>query len=49
MRRLLDEHCAYQFDHQNRLWAALMLELWFRTWIDAIEAPTDTAVLHAMV
>jgi len=34
-RRLLDEHCAERFDHQNRLWALLMLESWFRMWIDA--------------
>ena len=41
--RLLDEHCTFQFDHQTRLWALLMLELWFRMWIDA---PADTAVLR---
>jgi asparagine synthase (glutamine-hydrolysing) len=38
--RLLDEHCAYRANHHYRLWALLMLELWFRTWIDrATETP----------
>ena len=35
VRRLLDQHCSYRFDHQTRLWTLLMLELWFRMWIDA--------------
>ncbi len=43
VERLLDEHCTFRFDHQNRLWALLMLELWFRMWIDA---PADAAVLR---
>ena len=34
VRRLLDEHCNNTRDHHPRLWALLMLELWFRTWID---------------
>ncbi|HUC10405.1 MAG TPA: asparagine synthase (glutamine-hydrolyzing) [Stellaceae bacterium] len=33
--RLLDEHRAHRRDHQNRLWALLMLESWFRMWVDA--------------
>jgi asparagine synthase (glutamine-hydrolysing) len=41
--RLLDEHCSFRADHQNRLWALLMLELWFRMWIDA---PAEAAVLR---
>jgi asparagine synthase (glutamine-hydrolysing) len=36
--RLLDEHCAYRANHHTRLWALLMLELWFRTWIDGTAA-----------
>jgi asparagine synthase (glutamine-hydrolysing) len=43
VRRLLDEHCTARFDHQNRLWALLMLESWFRMWIDA---PADAASLQ---
>jgi asparagine synthase (glutamine-hydrolysing) len=34
VRRLLDEHCALIRDHHTRLWALLMLELWFQMWID---------------
>jgi asparagine synthase (glutamine-hydrolysing) len=43
VRRLLDEHSTSRFDHQNRLWALLMLELWFRMWIDA---PAGRVVLR---
>jgi asparagine synthase (glutamine-hydrolysing) len=39
VRRLLDEHCGNTRDHHPRLWALLMLELWFRTWIDAPAQP----------
>jgi len=38
VKRLLDEHCAYRADHHTRLWALLMLELWFQTWIDGTAA-----------
>jgi asparagine synthase (glutamine-hydrolysing) len=38
VQRLLDEHCTYRADHHTRLWALLMLELWFRTWIDGAAA-----------
>ena len=40
VRRLLDEHCSYRANHHTRLWALLMLELWFRTWIDGEAAGT---------
>ncbi|MBX6314600.1 MAG: asparagine synthetase B, partial [Isosphaeraceae bacterium] len=33
--RLLDEHASGRRDHAYRLWALLMLELWFRHHIDA--------------
>jgi asparagine synthase (glutamine-hydrolysing) len=38
VERLLSEHCAYRANHHTRLWALLMLELWFRTWIDGAAA-----------
>jgi asparagine synthase (glutamine-hydrolysing) len=31
---LLDQHCSGAHNHHTRLWALLMLELWFRMWID---------------
>jgi len=34
VRRLLEQHSAGERNHHTRLWALLMLELWFRTWID---------------
>lgn len=39
VRRLLDEHCSFTRDHHPRLWALLMLELWFQMWIDAPTEP----------
>ncbi len=39
VRRLLDEHCAHQRNHHTRLWALLMLELWFQMWIDGPAEP----------
>ena len=43
VQALLDEHCAYRADHHTRLWALLMLELWFEMWI---ESSSDAAVLR---
>jgi asparagine synthase (glutamine-hydrolysing) len=43
VRNLLDEHCGTVRDHHTRLWAMLMLELWFRMWIDA---PASEAVMR---
>jgi asparagine synthase (glutamine-hydrolysing) len=31
---LLDEHCSGAHAHHTRLWPLLILELWFRMWID---------------
>jgi asparagine synthase (glutamine-hydrolysing) len=44
VRRLLEEHCAFTRDHHTRLWALLMLELWFQMWIDS---PTEPGVFHS--
>jgi asparagine synthase (glutamine-hydrolysing) len=38
VRRLLDEHSSGQ-NWSNRIWALLMLELWFRMWIDEADTP----------
>ena len=46
VKRLLDEHCTYRANHHTRLWALLMLELWFRTWIDGAAASEPTALRH---
>jgi asparagine synthase (glutamine-hydrolysing) len=43
VRQLLEEHCAFARDHHTRLWALLMLELWFQMWIDS---PTEPVALH---
>ncbi|MCK4325607.1 asparagine synthase (glutamine-hydrolyzing) [bacterium] len=34
VKQLLDEHCQGGYDHGNRLWALLNLELWHRMFID---------------
>lgn len=31
---LLDEHCSGSNEHHTRLWPLLIMELWFRMWID---------------
>jgi asparagine synthase (glutamine-hydrolysing) len=40
VQMLLDEHCGGVRLHHTRLWGLLMLELWFRMWIDAPILPT---------
>lgn len=42
VRTMLDEHCSGLRLHHTRLWALLMLELWFRMWIDP-DAPPSSA------
>jgi asparagine synthase (glutamine-hydrolysing) len=39
VKTMLDEHCAGTRQHHTRLWALLMLELWFQMWIDPADAP----------
>jgi asparagine synthase (glutamine-hydrolysing) len=34
VKRLLDEHCSGAYAHHSRLWPLLMMELWFRMWVD---------------
>jgi asparagine synthase (glutamine-hydrolysing) len=46
VRQLLDQHAIGQ-NWSNRIWALLMLELWFRMWIDRADTnstlPRDAA------
>lgn len=44
VQQLLDEHVTGQYGHQNRLWALLMLELWFRMWVDQ---PAEAALMRS--
>ena len=39
VKTMLDEHGAGTRQHHTRLWALLMLELWFQMWIDPVDAP----------
>jgi asparagine synthase (glutamine-hydrolysing) len=45
--RMWDEHRTDRHRHDNRLWSLLMLELWFRKFIDddAADSPLEYAVL----
>jgi asparagine synthase (glutamine-hydrolysing) len=47
LRHLWNEHVASRRDHSRRLWALLMLEFWFREFIDddAAAEPLEYAVL----
>lgn len=44
VRTMLDEHCGGIRLHHTRLWALLMLELWFQMWIDPAEVPLAAPV-----
>ena len=35
VQQMLSEHATQRQEHGTRLWALLMLEMWFRTWIDS--------------
>lgn len=39
VKSLLDAHCDGIQLHHTRLWALLMLELWFQMWIDPVDVP----------
>jgi asparagine synthase (glutamine-hydrolysing) len=41
--RLWDEHRRQRADHRHRLWQLIMLELWFRQFIDGASAPAHSA------
>jgi asparagine synthase (glutamine-hydrolysing) len=34
IRNLLDEHIALRYDHSAKIWALLILEIWFRVFMD---------------
>ncbi len=41
VKSMLDEHCGGVRLHHTRLWALLILELWFQMWIDPRTAPLE--------
>jgi asparagine synthase (glutamine-hydrolysing) len=45
----LNEHMTGEYNHQYRLWALLMLELWFRMWVDQpVEAAMQRPALESI-
>ena len=42
--RFWHEHRSGQSDHRHRLWQLIMLELWFRAFIDNAGKPADTSL-----
>jgi len=42
VRRLWSEHRTKQHDHTHRLWSLVMLELWFRRYVDGALRPERT-------
>ncbi len=49
VQTMLDEHCGGICLHHTRLWALLMLELWFRMWIDPAEVPLSPPATPPLV
>ena len=49
VKTMLDEHCGGVRLHHTRLWALLMLELWFQMWIDPAEAPLSPPAMSALI
>jgi asparagine synthase (glutamine-hydrolysing) len=49
LRQLWEEHRGGRHDHSLRFWSLLMLEFWFREFIDgdAAERPLEYAILKA--
>lgn len=49
LAQLWREHCSGRGDHAHRLWSLLVLELWFRRFLDgdAAEQPLEYAVIKA--
>ena len=43
IERLLEEHVSGRANHDDRIWALLCLEIWFRTFIDAGASAASTA------
>ena len=41
LRRLWDDHTTGRGEHRHRLWAVIMLELWFRQFIDGTARASD--------
>jgi asparagine synthase (glutamine-hydrolysing) len=46
VKRLLDEHVCGTTSHHTRLWALLMLELWFKMWVDQ---PAEAALIRPAI
>ncbi|HYM22078.1 MAG TPA: asparagine synthase (glutamine-hydrolyzing) [Vicinamibacterales bacterium] len=44
VRRLWDEHRQATADHRHRLWSLMMLELWFRQFVDNVSRPMTAGV-----
>ena len=45
--RIWDEHRTGRAEHPHRLWQLVMLELWFRRFIDEAPAPAGAAAIAA--